>query len=324
MSVGDHLARLLFIVPYVAHRDGVPLKELAERLETPPRRLLKDIELLSMVGQPPLTPDHLVDLYVEDDVVYVELDQSLSRPLRLTHEEARALALAAKLMGGQGGRGEQLEQIVERILDHLNPVDADAIRALGQRIELARESEVPDDEGGRLRSAVDERIEVELSYYSVSSDRTKAYRLRPLALITHTGVDYLVAQDVGAALQEKLFRIDRMSEVKRTDTVFDAPEDLDLERFRRPTPYLGADDLSAKVVFGPEVARQVRERFADRQIETVEGGGVRVSLSTSSPAWLARWVLPFGPAAEVVAPPMSRQAVAKICQKAAELYSDVG
>ena len=32
MSIGDRLARLLFIVPYVMHRDGVLVSELAEKL----------------------------------------------------------------------------------------------------------------------------------------------------------------------------------------------------------------------------------------------------------------------------------------------------
>mgnify|MGYP001327835368 CR=1 FL=1 len=31
--------------------------------------LEEDLDLLTMVGRPPLTPDHLIDIYVEDDVV---------------------------------------------------------------------------------------------------------------------------------------------------------------------------------------------------------------------------------------------------------------
>ncbi len=109
MSVNDRMGRLLFIVPYVAHRDGVPLQELAEKLQVTTAQIEADLDLLAMVGQPPLTPDHLIDLYVEDDIVYVDLDQSLSRPLQLTHEEASALVLSAKLVGDLGGLGQELE-----------------------------------------------------------------------------------------------------------------------------------------------------------------------------------------------------------------------
>ena len=56
MTQRDRLGRLLFIVPYVAQREGVPLQELAELLGVRSAQLEADISLLSMVGQPPLTP----------------------------------------------------------------------------------------------------------------------------------------------------------------------------------------------------------------------------------------------------------------------------
>ena len=118
MSQRDRLGRLLFIVPYVANRDGVPVGELAEMLGVKPAQIEADIGLLSMVGQPPLTPDHLIDLYIEDETVFVDLDQSLDRPLRLTHDEAQALAVGIQLVGPEG---DTLRELVERIMEHLNP-----------------------------------------------------------------------------------------------------------------------------------------------------------------------------------------------------------
>lgn len=318
MSVADRLGRLLYIVPYVVHRDGVPLQELADKLGVKPRQIEADLDLLAMVGHPPLTPDHLIDLYVEDDIVYVELDQNLSRPLRLTHDEARAIVLAAKLVGDLGGVGEQLDQIVERLLTLLGPADAEMVRSLSERIALGREEE--DSVAVRLRGAVEARQEVEVDYYSASSDRQKRYRLQPLALISHSGVDYLLALDVAAQGHEKLFRTDRIGELVVLDTVFEPPQELDLEKYRRQTLYVGSDQTWAEVEFSANVARLVRERFADQRVEPGEDGGVRVKLSTSSTAWLARWVLPFGTDAEVLGPPEQREAVGKLCAEAAAVY----
>ena len=152
MSVSDRLGRLLFIVPYVASRDGVPLAELAEKVGSTPSQIEADLELLGMVGQPPLTPDHLIDLYVEDDVVYVDLDQSLSRPLQLTHEEAGALVLGARLVGNLGGLGQELLLVLQKISDKLNPADRERIQVLSERIGIGSDS--PADAALPLRQAV--------------------------------------------------------------------------------------------------------------------------------------------------------------------------
>ncbi|MEE8409365.1 MAG: WYL domain-containing protein [Myxococcota bacterium] len=320
MSVGDRLGRLLFIVPYVAHRDGVPLAELALKTGATKAQIEADLGLLSMVGQPPLTPDHLIDLYVEDDIVYVDLDQSLSRPLRLTHEEARALVIGAKLVGDLGGLGGELEGALASILEVLNPIDREIVQSLSKRIGLAQEGPNRFEPVRDLRRAIEGGCEVELDYYSVSSDRQKTYRLQPLALLTHSGAEYLVALDVEAERQEKLFRLDRMASVRTLDATFEPPADLDLERFRTQRLYVGDGNSGAVVRFSPKVAAAVEERFADSEITNDVDGSVRVQLSTSSLAWLARWVLPFGTDAEVLAPDEEREFLAQLCSEAASAY----
>jgi len=320
VSVSDRLGRLLFIVPYVASRDGVPIQELAQKTGTTPSQIESDLGLLSMVGQPPLTPDHLIDLYVEDEVVYVDLDQSLSRPLRLTHEEARALVLGAKLVGTLGGLGQELDLVLDKILAVLNPVDREIVQSLSERVGLWQDSPEPPEPVVDLRRAIEGHREVAIEYYSLSSDRQKRYRLQPLALINHSGVEYLVALDVDAERHEKLFRIDRMATVEPLATSFEPPPNLDLERFRRQRLFFGQSQTRADVRFGRAVAREVSERFPDSEIQSESDGSVRVRLSTSSPAWLARWVLPFGTEAEVLGPEEQRAHLGRLCAEAAAAY----
>ncbi len=318
MSLSERLGRLLFIVPYVASRDGVPLAELAEKLGVTPAQIEADLDLLSMVGQPPLTPDHLIDLYVEDEVVYVDLDQSLSRPPPLTHEEARALVLGTTLVGHAPG----LDGVLEKIMAALNPVDREMVRSLSKRVGIAQESSP--GPVALLEQAVEEHREIELDYYSVSSDQKKSYRLRPLALLTHSGTSYLVAQDLAAEQHEKLFRADRMGEVRLLKERFAPPAELDLERFRTQRLYFGKGDVTAEVRFSPKVAPFVTERFHARDKKQGKDGSLTVRISTSSPAWLARWVLPFGVEAEVLGPEEARQALGKLCAEAAAAYGKGG
>lgn len=323
MSLSDRLGRLLFIVPYVAQRDGVPINEIAQLLDVTPRQIEADIALLIMVGRPPLTPDHLIDLYIEDNCVYAQLDQNLHRPLRLTHDEARALILGAKLVGPLGGLGQELLEVLGKITEQLNPVDRAALATLSERIRIWHggiQDATLQDWGELLRRAIATHRQVEVDYYSASSAAQKRYTLRPLALLTHTGIDYLVAFDKPPPAAEKLFRLDRLSSVTLTEQLFDPPIDFDLQKFRTPRLYSGGGD-SAQLRFSPAVARAIAERFAAEVIDYGADGSVVVQLQTSSSAWLARWVLSFGTDVEILQPTHQRAFMARYCREAAAAYS---
>ena len=82
-DVHERLRRLLFVVPYVARHRGVTVDALAKELGVSREELLRDLELLTMVGRPPFQPDDFIDLHVENDQVWVDLDQRFSKPPRV-------------------------------------------------------------------------------------------------------------------------------------------------------------------------------------------------------------------------------------------------
>ncbi len=316
----DRLARLLFIVPYVASRGGVPMSELAQKLEVTVKQIAADLELLCMIGRPPLTPDNLVDIYVEDDVVYVELDQRLSRPPSFTHEEASALVLGAKLLDTHGEAKERVTRVCQKILAKLDPATRALVQNAAARITIdASDATAPRE---ILQEAMSQSRTVSFAYYSASSDHAKSYTVEPLAELTHSGFFYLVALDVGAEHKEKLFRLDRMAEVHLGETRFVPPDRLDLEKYRTSTlaPREGA--LTAKVRFTAAVAPRAIEQFPKADREERGDGSVVVRVTTSSPAYLARWVLPYGLDAEVMRPNEARAALASLCAEAAAAYDE--
>src|SRR5438093_533763 len=98
LVVYEWLCWLFFLVPYVAKHPGISVDALAGELGLSKDALLEDLDLLTMVGRPPFQPDDYIDIYVDGDRVYVDLDQRLSAPPRLTAAEAAALAAAAELL----------------------------------------------------------------------------------------------------------------------------------------------------------------------------------------------------------------------------------
>ncbi len=321
MSVNDRLGRLLFIVPYVASRDGVPIQELADHLGVSTRQIEADLNLLCMVGKPPLTPDHLIDVCIDDDLVSIELDQNLKRPLRLTHDEARALVLGCTLVGNLGGIGHELDQVLNKITEILNPIDRENIHAVGDRIDVQSESNTENEIALLFRRAVDAHQEIEIAYYSASSDATKNYILKPLALIAHAGHTYGVALDTAKDDQEKLFRIDRVGSIALRNSNFTPPEELDLERFRTGMLYFGGTEVQADIRFAPRFAHWIKERFKPEDIATCDDGAVQVRMIASNPAWLARWLLPFGQDVEILAPEEMRTHMVQMCHEALAAYA---
>ena len=320
MSIGDRLARLLFIVPYVVQREGVPVDELASKLKVNVAQIESDIALLSMVGRPPLTPDHLIDLYIEDGIVSVDLEQSLSRPLQLTHEEATALVTAAQMVGSLGGLGGELEKVLGKITDVLNPVFQKQVKEVSRQIGIWQDAG-GEGLGGILREAITESVEVEMDYYSTSSDRLKSYRIQPLAMINHSGWEYFVAYDVGAGGKEKLFRLDRLGMAQKTETTFETPGDLELERFRKPDIYKATSEVKTQIQFASNAANEAREQFGAACSQPLPDGTVTAELELPSPVWLARFILPFATKAEVKGPQSQRDILRELCQKATEVYS---
>ena len=321
MSVRERLARLLFIVPYVSARDGVPLPELAAKLNVKVAQIESDISLLSMVGQPPLTPDHLIDLYIEDDVVYVDLEQSLSRPLQLTHEEATALVTSVRMVGSLGGLGDELEALLAKITEVLNPVFQEQVRTVARQVGIWQDIGEVDSRVVTLREAIGESVQVEMDYYSASSDQLKGYCLEPIALLNHSGWEYLVANDSGAGGLEKLFRLDRVGLVRKTEVRFLPPVKVDLERFRTPDIYKAPASFMTEVHFNTSVVNEAQELFGSQMGDSVADGW-RAGLELSSPVWLARFILPFGTNAEVIGPKSQREVLGTLCSEAAKLYED--
>ncbi|MDQ3642016.1 MAG: WYL domain-containing protein, partial [Actinomycetota bacterium] len=91
------------------------------------------------------------------------------------------------------------------------------------------------------------------------------------------------------------FRVDRIATVTALDSRFEprtTPPELAAYRPDAADPRVTLDlDPSA---------RWVAEQYPVEKVEEVEGGGLRVTLAASQPAWLERLLLRLGPRATVV------------------------
>ncbi|MEW5740203.1 MAG: WYL domain-containing protein [Myxococcota bacterium] len=298
-QVHERLRRLLFLVPFVARNPGLSVEEVAKEAGVSREELLEELDLLTLVGRPPFQPDDFVDIFVEDGKVYVELDQRLSAPPRLTAAEGVALAAAAALL--KPAAGDALTQALAKLETVLPPHAVQRYRDMAKTLDVTMEAP---DGLSTLSQAIVERREVDLDYFTAGRGQTERRRVQPHELFSHRGLWYLAAHCLSRG-DERLFRLDRISGLSLTDIRFEAPATSP-----RALPGIVDADGEVRVRFEPAVAPWIVERFGDGAT-ALPDGAVEVTVPGDSERWLTQWILSFGGAAVVLSPQWAKDAVAR-------------
>lgn len=303
--VHERLRRLLFLVPYVSKNPGITVDALASELGLTREALIEELDLLMMVGRPPFQPDDYIDIYVENDRVYVDLDQRLSAPPRLTAAEAAALAAAAELL--RPAASDALRSALTKLEKVIPSQARERFREMQTKIDAG---EVAPLELEPLVRAIAQHREVEFDYFSQNRGALEHRSVQPLELFGHRGQWYLQAFD-NVRGEERLFRVDRLQQLSITDRLFTASN---TPAARIPNP---AGRGQVRVRFSSVAAPYVRERFGEDARSAPEGA-VDVMVSGESERWLTQWVLSFGGEAEVIEPSWARTAVARAARASIE------
>ena len=306
-DVRERLRRLLLLVPYVSRHPGIPVDRLAEVLGLSVDQLLADLDLITLVGRPPFSPDDFVDLSVRDGRVYVHLDQRLSKPPRLTAAEAAALAAAAHHWRAAGG--DTLKSALAKLERVLPDGAVTRFREMEKKMDLSADG--PPDLG-LFSQAIAERREIRFRYFNPNRGSSEGRTVRPSELFSHRGQWYLSAFCLSRG-DSRLFRLDRATDPELTDARFEASQAG--EGVAREIPNPAARAGGVRVLVSAAAAPYVQERFGNDCRPSLEpgepAGGVEVTVAGDSMRWLTSWILSFGGEARVLEPAAAREAVAQ-------------
>lgn len=285
----DRLKRLLVLLPWLMERGEVPLAEAAQRFSLTEAEIAKDLELVAMCGLPPFV-DELIDVFIDDGMIFVGVPRLFTRPLRLNAVEAWELLAAGRAameLPGADADGA-LARGLAKLGDALGDDDTS-----GVRIDLDRPL-LADD----LVAAIDRGELLRIAYWSPSRDERTDRRILPRQVFTDRGEWYVTADDERSG-EVRTFRLDRIEALEATG---ETPAPLAVEL---PTPGEWFGDGSIPRVtlrLGPS-ARWVVERFpTDEVSEPDDDGWVTATLAVASDVWLTRTLVRLGPDVEVVEP----------------------
>jgi proteasome accessory factor C len=289
----DRLARLLNLVPYLLARPGIQVAEAAADLDVTERQLREDLELLWVCGLPGYGPGDLIDMALDGDRVTITYDAGIDRPLRLTPDEALALVVALRMLAETPGMANR--DAIERALAKIESAAGDladapvAVRLPGNARRLAE-----------IRSAVQRRRALLLTYYTATRDETTERIVDPIRVLMVAGRGYLEAW-CRRAEAVRLFRTDRIDALTELDEPAAPPPQAQLHDLSsgvfQPTP-----DLPLVTLRVGRAARWITEYYPCEEVRETGGEDWLVSLRVTDLAWARRLVLGLGPDVTVVAP----------------------
>ena len=292
----EQLPRLLALVPYLLARPGVKVSEAAAVFGVSEERLRKDLDLLWVCGLPGHGPGDLIDVEFEGDTITLFEPAGVTRPLRLTVDEALALVVALRALAETPGLVER--DALDRALAKVEQVAGAAALPAG-RVEVAVEGEervLP-----VVEQALAEGRRLHLRYHVPGRDETTERDVDPMRLALVEGRSYLEAW-CRRAEGVRLFRLDRVAAV----TLLDLPAELPAEATAR--------DLS-QGVFQPSPTDQlvvlalrpgahwVADHHPCESVEPGEDGDLVVRMRTPDTGWVRRLALRLGSGGRVLSPP---------------------
>lgn len=321
-GAAGRLRRLLVLVPWIMAHPEATVPEICARFGITRDELAKEIEQLYVCGLPPFGPGDLIWADFHGDNVVIEMADYLATPSRLTRSEALALLVMGRALAPIPGvdEAESLSRALEKLADALSPEEREAAEDLAARIEVELDT-VGIDLLGVLRDAAAEHRRVEITYYSQGRGSLSERVIEPLLVFSSLGHWYVAAND-HASGEERLFRVDRMRDVRPTAETFEPPAGFDPLRYLdgrlfHPSPR----DVEAVVDVGPEAA-WLREEIPVERTEDRGDGWTRVHLRVSHLPWLAGLVLAAGGAVRVVEPQAVRDAVREAARGALARYGE--
>lgn len=304
------LQSLLTLIPLLNSSRGLHIDKVAKRLGIRREVMFKYLDRISMYGSDPYDPSSMFMATVDDQGLFdITAAEQFKAPLHLTAPEMLALRVAlAKLGGVYSG---VIKNVLDKLDSALLPQDRKAVSSLDQG--MVAETVPPSLTAilkvlNRARKA---RRAVSMVYYTGSTGQVKKRVVEPYGFVTYAGQWYMVAF-CREAKGIRIFKAARIKEASQLEEKFEIPPDFDINDYLKGENLFQPTGREQKVSirFSPKIARWVLERSADAK--KMKDGSAVMTIMANEFAWIARWILVYGPEAEILEPEAAREEVRKI------------
>ena len=306
-----------------AHRQPIPLRALAERLECDPATIKRLVAEFRNKYDAPIASSRAGYAWRPRP------DQRFELPgTWLGQAELLALMVLDNALATLGNRVMEREfKALRKKVQQLLKTDAidgeDFIKRL--RVVSSRQRLAPLPFFSELVLALQQRKQLQFDYYSRSRDSAETRTVSPQRLVLYRDNWYL---DGWCHSRQALrtFALDAVRECRPlSHAAIDVPDnELDRHFGRSFGIFSGAPVAQAELCFSAEAARWVQAEswHPDQQLHWQADGRLQLTVPYANPTELLRDVLAWGAQVEVLAPPTLRQQTREHLQAALAQYAD--
>ncbi|WP_307610033.1 YafY family protein [Pseudarthrobacter sp. W1I19] len=292
----DQLKRMLELVPFLVHHQGLHIQDVAEHFGISRKELEDDLQILICSGLPEGYPDDLLDIQWENDHVYITQDLDLKKPVRFTVEEACALLTGLESLNGLPGvaEGGALESVTLKLLAAAGEEGLRAASVAGPEVAPAEAAT-----HATVRQAIESRAQLRLTYLSPQRDTVSERDVDPLRLYSLDNIWYFEAY-CHSVEDVRNFRLDRVQDLH--------PNGLPISAATKPSEGVPAKLFTPRdddTVVTVQLTRQGRgladDYYAERTAE-LDDGGLVAEIRFGNTDWLPMFVAQHGGSARILAP----------------------
>ena len=320
MTSQAQVRRLLSLVPYLREHDGIALADVSKAFGITPEALREDLNVLWMCGLPGLSPGDMIDIDMDavegEGVIHLSNADYLTRPLRLSADEALALVLALRTLREIAGPGKR--DVVDRALKKLEAAagNVPATDQASVAVTAAR-----DDIQARVNDGLQRGKRLDLTYDVASRAETTRRQVDPLRVFVLEGYGYLEAWCYSAGAL-RTFRLDRIAAADVTETDVE-PHDVTLKDLSTGWYEALKDSPLVTVELAP-AASWVAEYYPTETVTRADDGRLVVALRVTDPAWLRSLLLRLGGGARVLSPAGAGDSAVETASEALDQYAALG
>jgi proteasome accessory factor C len=292
----DQLQRMLQLVPFLVHNQGLHIREVADRFGVTRKELEDDLRILICSGLPEGYPDDLLDIQWEDDHVYITQDLDLNRPVRFTIDEACALLTGLETLNGlpELAEGSALESVTLKLMAAAGEEGLRAASLAGPEVSPGNSAHLQ-----TARKAIESGSQLRLVYLSPQRDSFSERDIDPLRLYSLDNMWYLEAycHSVQGLRNFRLDRIEQLSPNGRIASGHGAPTGGFPVKLFTPND----DDTLVTVQLTRQGAGLAEDYYAERTAPLPEGGTL-AEIRFGNTEWLPAFVARHGGAVRILEP----------------------
>lgn len=297
LKATERLERLISMVPWLLANNGAMIEELSERFQYPRETLINDLtKVLFFVGPHPHTPDNLIEVNVQDEEVWIDQANYLSRPLNLTHTEAFSLLVKGKMLLGlidEDAGNSSLEAALEKLS-----------RALGtKQNQIIVDPGIRDSEAYAITNeSLSSRKKMVIKYYSFNEDYYSERKIQPLSVGINDRYLYLRAY----CEKVKDYRTFRMDRIIHAETINEDIEQkflggLEDEDTDKPVDFefqFPADSIVTLLIKKSD--SWIATKYSTVSVKERGDSMLEITLPVASNTWLGRLLLQLEPETTVI------------------------